>query len=110
MDSGKKWLVGFNVGKTQLVLFDQSNNTGSIDVEIYGSVHEKKPSFEILGLTFSSKLDWGPYIISITKTASRKIGALICFMKFLFPEVAVYLYKSTIVHVWNTAVTSGLVP
>ena len=26
----------------------------------------------MLGLTFSSKLDWGSYIISITKTASKK--------------------------------------
>ena len=50
----------------------------------------------MLGLTFSSKLDWGSYIISIAKTASKKIGALICSMKFLSPEVAHYLYKSTI--------------
>ena len=50
----------------------------------------------MLGLTFSSKLDWGSYIISIAKTASKKIGALIRFMKFLSPEVALYLYKSTI--------------
>ena len=50
----------------------------------------------MLGLTFSSKLDWGSYIISIAKTASKKIGALICSMKFLSPEVALYLYKSTI--------------
>ena len=27
VDGGKKWLVDFNVGKTQLVLFDLSNNT-----------------------------------------------------------------------------------
>ena len=50
----------------------------------------------MLGLTFSSELDWGSYIISIAKTASKKIGALICSMKFLSPEVALYLYKSTI--------------
>ena len=50
----------------------------------------------MLGLTFSSKLDWGSYIISIAKTASKKIGALIRSMKFLSPEVALYLYKSTI--------------
>ena len=50
----------------------------------------------MLGLTFSSKLDWGSYIISIAKTASKKIGALICSIKFLSPEVALYLYKSTI--------------
>ena len=50
----------------------------------------------MLGLTFSSKLDWGVYIISIAKTASKKIGVLISSMKFLSPEVALYLFKSTI--------------
>ena len=50
----------------------------------------------MLGMTFSSELDWGHYIISIAKTASQKIGALICSMKFLSPEVSMYLYKSTI--------------
>ena len=83
MDWDKKWLVDFNVRKTQLLLFDRSNNAGSIDVKVDGSVLEKKPSFKMLRLTFSSKLDWGSYIISITKTASKKIGALIRSMKFL---------------------------
>ena len=50
----------------------------------------------MLRLTFSSKLDWGSYIISVAKTASKKIGALIRSMKFLSPEVALHLYKSTI--------------
>ena len=86
---GKKWLVDFNAGKTQLVSFDRSNNNGSIDVKMGGS--EEKSSFEMLGLTFSSKSDWGSYIISIAKTASKKIGALIRSMKFLSPEVALYL-------------------
>ena len=40
----------------------------------------------MLGLTFSSKLDWDSYIISIDKTASKKIGASVCSMKFLSPE------------------------
>ena len=107
MDWGKKWLVDFIAGKTQLVSFDQSNNNGSIDVKMDGSVLEEKSSFKMLGLTFSSKLDWGSYIISIAKTSSKKIGALICSVKFLSPEVALYLYKSTIgpcmeycCHVW----------
>ena len=96
VDWGKKWLVDFNAGKTQLVLFDWSNNTGSIDVEMDVSVLEEKLSFKMLGLTFSSKVDWGSYIISIAKTASKKIGALIRSMKFLSPEVALYHYKSNI--------------
>ena len=61
-----------------------------------GSVLEEKTYFKMPGLTFSSKLDWGSYIVSIAKTASKKIGALIRSMKFLSPEVALYLYKSTI--------------
>ena len=42
VDWGKKWLVDFNAGKTQLVLFNCSNITGSIDVKIDGSVLEEK--------------------------------------------------------------------
>ena len=63
----------------------------------------------MLWLTFFSKLDWGSYIISVAKTASKKIGALIRSMKFLSPKVALYLYKSTIRPCWNTIVMSGMV-
>ena len=107
MDWGRKWLVDFNAGKTQLVSFGQSNNTGAIDVKMDGPLLQEKSSFKMLGLTFSSKLDWGSYIISFAKTASKKIGVLIHSMKFLSPEVTLYLYKSTIwpcmeycCHVW----------
>ena len=75
VDWGKKWLADFNAGKTQLVLFDWSNNNGSIDVKMGGSILEEKSFFKMLGLTLSSKLDWGSYIIPISKTASKKIGA-----------------------------------
>ena len=77
VDWGKKQLVDFNAGKTQLLLLDRSNSNGSIDVKMDGSVLGEKSSFKMLGLTFSSKLDWGSYIISIAKTAFKKIGALI---------------------------------
>ena len=77
-------------------MFDRSNNTGAIGMKMDGYVVKEKSSFKMLGLDFSSKLDWGSYIISIAKTLSRKIGALIRSMKFLSPEVALYLYKSTI--------------
>ena len=57
MDWSKKCLVDFNAGKTQLVLFDWSNNNGSIDVKMDGSALEEKSSFNMLGLTFSSKFE-----------------------------------------------------
>ena len=110
VDWGRSWLVDFNAGKTQLVSFDWFNNSGAIDVKIDESGLEEKSSFKMLGLTFSSKLDRGSYIIFIAKTASKKIGALIRPVKFLSPEVARYLYKSNIrpcmeycCHVWAGA-------
>ena len=85
-------LKNFNAGKSQLLSFDRSNDNGSIDVNMEGCVLEERPSVKMLGLTFSSKLDWGSYI------------------KFLSPEVVLYLYKSIIrlcmeycCHVWAGA-------
>ena len=49
----------------------------------------------MIGLSFSSKLDWSSHLISIAKTASKKFETLIRSMKFLFPEIALYLYKFT---------------
>ena len=107
MEWGKKRLVDFKAGKTQLASFDQSNYNGSIDLKMDGSVVEEKSSFKMLGLTFSSKFYWSSYVISVAKTASKKIQAFIRSIKFLSPEVALYLYKSIIhpymeycCHVW----------
>ena len=107
VDWGKKWITDVNAGKTQLVLFDWPNNTGAINVKMDGSVLEEKLSFKMMGMTFSSKLGWGSYIISIAKTASKKIRVINRSMKFLSPEVVLHFYKSTIwpcmeycCHVW----------
>ena len=62
------------------------------------SVLEEKSSFKMLGLSFSSKLNWNCYIIYIAKTTSKKFS----------PEVALYLYKSTIDPAWITVVMSEL--
>ena len=64
----------------------------------------------MLGLAFSSKLDWGFYIVFVSKAVFKKIGALIRLMKFLSPEVALCLYKYIIqpcmeycCHAWGGA-------
>ena len=49
VDWGRKWLVDFTAGKTQLVSFNRSNNSGAIDVKMDGSVLEEKSSFKMLG-------------------------------------------------------------
>ena len=93
MNLGRKLLVGFNAGKTQLVSFDRSNNTSAIDVKMDGSVLEENSYFKMLGFTFSSKLDSGSYIIFIAEATSKKIGAVIRCMKCLFPEIALHLHN-----------------
>ena len=54
MDWGRNWLVDFNAVKTQLIR--STGFTGAIDVKMDGSILEEKSSFNMLGLTFSSKL------------------------------------------------------
>ena len=73
MDWGKMWLVDFNAGKTHLVLFDRSNNKGSIDLKMDVPVLEDKSSFKMLGLTFSSKLDWVLTLSLLLKLPPRKL-------------------------------------
>ena len=55
LDWGRKWIVDFNAGKTQLVLFDRFNNIGVIDLKM---VLEEKSSFKMLWLVFSSKFEY----------------------------------------------------
>ena len=55
-------------------------------------------------------MDWDSLIASIAKTTCRKIGTLVCSIKFLSSEVLLYFRKSTIwPFVWNTVMMSGLV-
>ena len=94
----------------KLNLFCLSSLVTLLLLLLFLSVLEEESSFKMLGLSFSSKLDWGSYIFFIAKTASKKIGALICSMNFLSSEVVMHLYKFTMwscmeycCHVWAGA-------
>ena len=64
-----------------MVLFDWSNNTNNtdliitlgLDMKTDGSVFEEKSSLKMFRFSFSSKLDWTFYIISIAKNAFKKL-------------------------------------
>ena len=73
VDRGRKQLADFTAGKTQLVSFDCSNNTGAIDMEMNGDVLEENLSFKMLGLTFSYKLDWALTLSLLLKLPPRKL-------------------------------------
>ena len=90
----RKWSDNYNAGKIKHVLYYLSNSTSAIDMRIDGCVLEENSSFKIFGLSSSPKLDWRSSIVFVTKTDTKKIGALIHAMKFHSPEVALYLCKS----------------
>ena len=92
VDWGKNWLVDFNAGKTQLILFDWSNNNGFIDVKMDGSVLRKNHLLRCWG--WPSLLNWIeiPALSLLLKLPPRKLELLIRSMKFLSPEVALYLF------------------
>ena len=91
---GQKWLIDLNAGKSQLVLFDWSNNTAVIDVKMDESVLEEKSSVKILGLTFFSKLDWGSYIISIARSSHRSCSIKKAVLKNFSKFTGKYLCQS----------------
>ena len=73
MNWGRKWLADFNAGKTQLVSFDHSNNTGAIDMKMNNSVLEEKSFFKMLGSL--SLLNWIGFLtlILLLKATPRKL-------------------------------------
>ena len=56
VDWGRKWHFDFRAGKTQVILFDWSNNTGAIGVKIDGSVLEENYLLRYCG--WLSLLNW----------------------------------------------------
>ena len=103
----------FILEKFKIILFDRSNNSGTIDVKMDSSVPEEKLPFKMLGLSFSSRLDWGSYIFFIAETVSKKIGALTLSLKFLSPVFVLYLYQSIIplymeycCHAWSVVLAA----
>ena len=54
--------------------FDQSKNTGAIDVKMDGSVLEEKSSFKLLGLTFSSNWIGALTLSLLLKLPPRKLS------------------------------------
>ena len=73
-----------------------------------GPVFDKKLYSKLLGLPFSSKLEWVSYIVSIAKTAFKKVGALISPMTFLSPEAALFPINLPYCLAWNIVASSGL--
>ena len=114
---GRKRLVEFNGGK-KLSLFRLTGIITLVLLMWKGWICSSESIFQVLSselLSFSSELHWGNYNVSISKTAVKKMIALISSTGFLSREVALYLYESTVrpcmkycCHVWAGALSCYL--
>jgi hypothetical protein len=102
--------VTFNATKTKLLSFNRHRDPRLVPVEMNGVDLPEETSFCLLGLTFTQSMGWKPYIQSIAKAASRKVGSLYRAQRFLTPESIFCLHKSTIrpcmeycSHIWGGA-------
>ena len=74
---GNGWLVTFNASKTKLLSFNRHRDPLLVPVEMNGIELPEETSFRLLGLTFTRSMDWKPYIQSIAKAVTRKVGSVI---------------------------------
>ena len=92
---GRKWLIDFNLGKTQLISLTRLMKLVLLMWKWMGLFLRENHLLRCW-VAFLFRIVWGSYIISSAKSASKKIGALIRSMKFLSPEIVLFLYKSSI--------------
>ena len=91
----------FQYWKTQMSLFDRSNNTGAIDVKIEGSVLEEK----------SSLLNWIAVLklSLLLKLPPRKLEPWFVLWNFFLLRLLCISINLPYGRVWNTIITSRLV-
>ena len=73
MNWGRKQLVDFNTGKTQIILFELSNDTGCYWSEDEWVCPGVKIIFNMLALSFSSKFDLAVKLCLLLKLPTRKL-------------------------------------
>ena len=71
-----KWLrdsgMSVNESKTEICLF-YKNNVNAVDVSINNVIIRSKPSINILGVQFDSKLTWDQHISNTISRAKRTL-------------------------------------
>ena len=77
-------------------MFDQSKNTGAIDVKMDRSVLEEKSFFEMLGLTFSSngwKIHYFVCLLCVNEVTINRLSVMPKYMRKTHVLDAIYLVK-----------------
>ena len=113
---GKSNLVKFNSSKTQFMHITMRRNTpAAYPLQFDSTQLTPSSSLNILGVSFSPDLSWKDHIISLAKSASKKLGVLSRLQTFFNPAQLLTLYRGFIrpcmeynSHVWGGSTHTAL--
>ena len=109
VDWGKKWFADFNAEKKKSLLCLTDMILVLLTWKWIGLFLMKNHILRCWGCLSLLKLDWESYIVSIARIASKKIGALICSMKFFSLRLLCISINLPYNLAWNTVAMPGLV-
>lgn len=95
-DWGDANLVSFNASKTQACLFSAKRSPFNLAPTFRGVPVPVSSHLELLGVDFSSNLNFGGYIETRAKTASKKLGILSKVQRYFTPCQLLSLYKAQV--------------
>ncbi|CAH2088457.1 unnamed protein product [Euphydryas editha] len=107
-DWGDANLVRFNASKTQACLFTAKKSPFNLAPTFRNVPVPVTNHLELLGIDLSSKLNFGNYIESRAKTASKKLGILSKVRHYFTPDQLLRLYTAQVrscmeycCHLWD---------
>ncbi|CAH2097689.1 unnamed protein product [Euphydryas editha] len=107
-DWGDANLVRFNASKTQACLFSAKKSPFNLAPTFRNVPVPVTNHLELLGIDLSSKLNFGSYIESRAKTASKKLGILSKVRHYFTPDQLLRLYTAQVrscmeycCHLWD---------
>jgi Reverse transcriptase (RNA-dependent DNA polymerase)/Endonuclease-reverse transcriptase len=108
-------LVEFNSCKTQSFFVSRKKDQNFPPVFMSNNPLTRNNSLSVLGLDISSNLSWHSHVVSIAKSASKKLGFLFRARRYFSSEQLLTLYKSQVrptleycSHIWGGAPKSTL--
>ena len=108
---GKENLVVFNASKTQFLhLSTRHDLPQNYQLTFNDTQLTPSSSLQILGVSFSRDLSWKEHIISLAKSASKKLGVLYRLRNYFSPSQLLSLYRGLVrpcmeysSHVWGAS-------
>ena len=82
-----------NANKTEICIFSKKD-TATITITIDGQRVQSSKTINVLGITFDSKLTWGPQVTKAITESSRALNALRLIGRFFNREEKIQLVTS----------------